>query len=318
MIDFRYHIVSLVAVFLALALGLFLGSTTLQQPVLNNITAQVKALSHDLGNAQAANGQLRTQNGQDQQFLQALAPYAVAHRLEGSTVAVVVMPGVDGSVADAVNTMVGQAGAAVTARVQIQSSFFDPSQATLLNGLASRLRPPGVHLPSGSGEARASAELAAVLGARPGRTPVPTGREQAVLTSYSDANVISVNGSVNDVRPASLTVVLAPDPTTFDADRRVAAANGIYGFSRDLAAASGGTVLAGPVSAANSSDGALQVARTSSTRPADLATVDSVDGPAGQIAVDFALVEVFDGRTGDFGFGQGAAVPLPSTSATPS
>jgi hypothetical protein len=30
MIDFRYHIVSIVAVFLALALGLFLGSTTLQ------------------------------------------------------------------------------------------------------------------------------------------------------------------------------------------------------------------------------------------------------------------------------------------------
>ena len=35
MIDFRYHIVSLVAVFLALAVGLVLGTTALNQPILD-------------------------------------------------------------------------------------------------------------------------------------------------------------------------------------------------------------------------------------------------------------------------------------------
>jgi len=42
MIDFRYHIVSIVAVFLALALGLFLGSTTLQSTVTDNLSKQAK------------------------------------------------------------------------------------------------------------------------------------------------------------------------------------------------------------------------------------------------------------------------------------
>ena len=37
MIDFRYHVVSIVAVFLALALGLFIGSTSLRGPVANFI-----------------------------------------------------------------------------------------------------------------------------------------------------------------------------------------------------------------------------------------------------------------------------------------
>ena len=41
MIDFRYHVVSIVAVFLALALGLFLGSTTLQGRVFDDLKGRV-------------------------------------------------------------------------------------------------------------------------------------------------------------------------------------------------------------------------------------------------------------------------------------
>ncbi|MEE2045447.1 copper transporter, partial [Nocardiopsis tropica] len=37
MIDFRYHLVSIVAVFLALTVGLVLGTTMLQDPLLNTL-----------------------------------------------------------------------------------------------------------------------------------------------------------------------------------------------------------------------------------------------------------------------------------------
>jgi hypothetical protein len=36
-IDFRYHLVSLIAVFLAVALGIVIGTTALNQPILNDI-----------------------------------------------------------------------------------------------------------------------------------------------------------------------------------------------------------------------------------------------------------------------------------------
>ena len=46
MIDFRYHLVSLIAVFLAVALGIVIGTTALNQPILADIKNQVTALLH--------------------------------------------------------------------------------------------------------------------------------------------------------------------------------------------------------------------------------------------------------------------------------
>ena len=44
MIDFRYHLVSLIAVFLAVALGIVIGTTQLNGPLTDNLQAQVTAL----------------------------------------------------------------------------------------------------------------------------------------------------------------------------------------------------------------------------------------------------------------------------------
>ena len=41
MIDFRYHLVSLIAVFLAVALGIVIGTTALNEPILADIKNQV-------------------------------------------------------------------------------------------------------------------------------------------------------------------------------------------------------------------------------------------------------------------------------------
>ena len=41
MIDFRYHLVSLIAVFLALAIGIVIGTTPLNGPVLDDLHGQV-------------------------------------------------------------------------------------------------------------------------------------------------------------------------------------------------------------------------------------------------------------------------------------
>ncbi|BDZ58322.1 hypothetical protein GCM10025872_19790 [Barrientosiimonas endolithica] len=44
MIDFRYHLVSIVAVFLALATGLVIGATSLQDQVAGTLQGQVTQL----------------------------------------------------------------------------------------------------------------------------------------------------------------------------------------------------------------------------------------------------------------------------------
>lgn len=47
MIDFRYHLVSLVAVFLALAVGIILGAGPLADPIGDTLTGQVDKLRED-------------------------------------------------------------------------------------------------------------------------------------------------------------------------------------------------------------------------------------------------------------------------------
>ena len=47
MIDFRYHLVSLIAVFMAIALGIIIGTTALNEPILADIKNQVSDLEGD-------------------------------------------------------------------------------------------------------------------------------------------------------------------------------------------------------------------------------------------------------------------------------
>ena len=47
MIDFRYHLVSLIAVFLAVTLGIVIGTTALNGPILDDLESQVDALEQD-------------------------------------------------------------------------------------------------------------------------------------------------------------------------------------------------------------------------------------------------------------------------------
>ena len=74
MIDFRYHLVSIVAVFLALALGLLLGSTVLRPYALEGLEALSKVEKHKIDSYLQANRQLQSQLNSDNQWAQANAP----------------------------------------------------------------------------------------------------------------------------------------------------------------------------------------------------------------------------------------------------
>ena len=58
MINFRYHVVSLTAVFLALAIGLVVGTAALNGPVADSLKDQVSALSKDNSNFRAQANQV--------------------------------------------------------------------------------------------------------------------------------------------------------------------------------------------------------------------------------------------------------------------
>lgn len=99
MLDTRYHIVSLVAVFLALGLGILIGTIVAQDPDLLKVqNSLIDQLSHDLKALDEQNSQSRARLMElesTQRKLEAFAaevfPRLVANRLFGRSVAVILM-----------------------------------------------------------------------------------------------------------------------------------------------------------------------------------------------------------------------------------
>lgn len=314
MIDFRYHIVSLVAVFLALALGLFLGSTTLQSTVTHNLRKQadsVIARNHDL---QTANDQATAQLKADQSFATAVEPYAVTGKLLDTAVAVVSAPGVDDNARKQMMTTLTGAGATVTADVRLQTGFLDATQDAAWGQLAAQLagtRP----LPHLSGAGQAGYELARVLVNRPGAHLPSARRIETVLSTFSDGKMLAVSGAA-PVRAAELAVLLVPLGSAPDTSSvAVAQDRDLIALARALRHGSSGVVVAGPTIGAVGNGGALAAVRADANLSKVVSTVDSDETAIGRIATVLALAAAPTGSTGQYGGAQ--SPPLPSESPVP-
>ncbi len=314
MVDFRYHVVSIVAVFLALALGLFLGSTTLQGAVFQNLQKHVTNAENHVSALESTVDQLNAQIDHDRAFARLVEPYAVTGRLSGQLVTIVSAPGASGDIRTQLIATLERAGATVTADVRLQSALMDPRQDAFLSGLADRVSIPEREVASGTGAERAVAQIADVLGIRPQTKPLSTSTIANVLATYTDGNLLTttpVHGT--DPRPGTLALVLtgpAPaktaDPQLVQAEESV-----LVDLAKDLDATSLGAVVVGPTP--NPTGPTDLVSAVASSTGNGVSAVRGVDQNAGQVAAVFALVEQINGKYGSYGTNPGAK-PLPTPS----
>ena len=96
MIDFRYHLVSIVAVFLALAIGIVVGPRR-WHPEVGQQAQQAALTSAEKRNTAlcAQNAQLKQQIAADNAFAQAATGTLLAGLLTGQRVVLVIAPGAD-------------------------------------------------------------------------------------------------------------------------------------------------------------------------------------------------------------------------------
>jgi Copper transport outer membrane protein, MctB len=319
LIDFRYHIVSIVAVFLALALGLFLGSTTLQSTVTHSLRDQADRLTSTNSADDAKIKLLGGELGSEQALTAAAEPYIVQDRLSGTTVALISAPGVDSKLRKSVAATLQFSGATVTSDVQIQASYLDPTQDAELGGLASSLALPNRPLPQGNGATEVSSELAAVLLTRPGRHSVASSRIDATLTALEVGKFISVAGNQSQpVHPATMAVFLVAAPNTSESLTLAQSQNTeLLTLASDLRSSSTATVVAGPDPVAGVAGSTLAAARADSLLTKSVSTVDFAnnDLAAGRIAIVLALANAPDGTVGAYGLGSSDKLPI--ASATP-
>ncbi len=88
MINFRFHIASLIAVFLALALGVLMGYGVLSQPTVSGLQHRIDTVENNANERKRENDDLHDQLNQLQGYVDGTAQFATAGRLDGVTVVV--------------------------------------------------------------------------------------------------------------------------------------------------------------------------------------------------------------------------------------
>jgi hypothetical protein len=318
MIDFRYHIVSIVAVFLALGLGLLVGATALQPTALGGLISLSQREHEQIGAALATNRQLNRQLDSNDQWAQANAPQLLHGLLAGERVVVVEAPGASSQVVSGVSDALAEAGATVSGQVQIQDKFFDVSRATQqqLTQLAQRFTPVAVSL-QGSPVAQASQAIAGAILTKDGAgQPVAGQRDSAsaaLLSGFGAEGFLAVNGQP-DAR-ATLAIVIIPD-TPQSTSISNPQSQRLVTLAQQLNLAGQGTVVAGSVD--GSGPGSVIDVMRNGGRAGHLSSVDNANRTIGQIVVAQALAEQLRGVSGSYGATSSAASAGPSPAPTPS
>ena len=318
MIDFRYHLVSIIAVFLALAVGLAVGSTALTGTAEQALTAAQHRLTGQNKSLTKQNGIYQKQVAGDQAFAEANSARLLAGLLTGEHVVLIAAPGADSAVTSGLTTALREAGATVTGQVTLQSTFTTTSgqNEAKLSQLATNLADSAgltlAAVPNStvSGQQQAARVLAAGLLSGAALTITAS---QAVLTGFSQAGFITVDSGAPASVPADLAVLVTPaGPPTQQGMSEV-----LMAVVQELKSAGRATVMAGAMSSIGSGS---PISAENSAGPT-VSTVDNADTEIGQILVVQALRFLLDGK-GPAAYGAEPAAapspgPTPSVAATP-
>ncbi|HEV8626284.1 MAG TPA: copper transporter [Acidimicrobiia bacterium] len=320
MINFRFHLVSLVAVFLALALGIVIGSTVIDRAIVDRLSSQIDSVKKRADAERAENRGLRDQIKGFETFIAQSQPQVTGRRLNQVAVTVVAVRGIPAEDVRAATDLLKASGALVPGVLWIEDglSATDPgAQAKLVkamgdSGLAIEdlrqvaLEALGHRLATGARVATAS-------------TPALSGVD--TLVALNEEGLVSFDtlggGAVGlDSWPTPNTRMLLidgsqahPPPGTVSLP-----------ILRAAAAAGGRLALAEvfrPTATIKARGAVVRGVRDDPALSRVISTVDDLDELRGQVALTLAVQELGTGQAGHYGQGPGATSQLPTPEAAP-
>lgn len=308
MINFRYHVVSLTAVFLALAIGLVVGTAALNGPVSENLRNQLAALNKDNNVRREQVNKLNEEVNRNQEFATEISPMLLGGKLAGRKLAVVSLPGAEDPATGVVG-MLTVAGATITSRVTVEEKFFDPNFVNELLDLADQSTQPSIQptgLPQNSdGVETASALLAYTLVQGTGTAPAADD-VTAVLAAFAQPGYLTAEDGAAGGAEAIVLVagVPATDENAAKKSRFAITMATQFGAGRALVVA-GDDAGEGNLVAGIRNDPALSK---------DISTVDNVSTVQGQVATTLAMWDrLVQSKVGHYGMAASATSIVPST-----
>ncbi|MEX1047684.1 MAG: copper transporter [Actinomycetota bacterium] len=303
MISFRYHLVTIVAVFLALGLGVLVGTTVIDQRLVAGLEEQAAAAEVQREELRAELDQLSVLVTRQDAFIRQLAPELIAGQLAGRDVVLVTYEGTDDSVLSQSRDALDASGADVVAIFSVTPKMGMPDTPT-------------------------REELAQLVGANTGVTPSQLSREAAKalgrrLASGSDGAEDPLKGFLSrgfvesvgpEIKEADLPdvggrgqaiVVLAGSET----EPPVGPDEFMVPLVEELA---NQRVAVAAGESATSSYEFIGLLRDRDAVQGEIVTVDDASESVGGVALVLGLRDLISfGRGGDFGFKSGAAELVP-------
>jgi hypothetical protein len=315
-ISLRYHIVSLVAVFLALALGIVVGSTVLQEGTVSVLRATGERVRQESEKNSRENVALKQDQARLQSFGAAVLPELVQNRLKGRSVVLVDTDKVDSGMRNGVRKVLEDAGAQVDGQI----TFSDERLALAAEAERTAM---GRLLATDAGAPEVlRGELVRRLANRlatPAAIPQEDNqRASDMLTGLQDADFLAdlklgrplAAGTDPFPRQGSLFVLLGPAVTA--TATAVAPDAFLVPLADQLSARTGAPVAGGEQAAVPAASSWITALRNNRAVSRRVSGIDSVDTVYGQLA----LVQALQGSlqqlpAGQYGIKDGASGLLP-------
>ena len=123
MINFRFHLASLIAIFLALALGVVIGAGVIDRGVVDALDTRLDKVQARTDRIQSENDALRDAGSQRDRAIDGLSKQALGGKLQNEDVGVVAVRGVDGDQVDNTTAALRTAGANVTGVLWLEAPW---------------------------------------------------------------------------------------------------------------------------------------------------------------------------------------------------
>ena len=311
MISLRQHAISLAAVFLALAIGVVLGSGLLSDTMLSGLRDEKRQLQDHINALDEQKNQLNQKLKAADDFDAAMASRMVHNALAEKSVVIFRTPDASDDAVTAVSRLVGDAGGSIVGTVSLSQQFVDANASEkLLSVVNSSILPAGSQLSTRSVDQGSQAgDLMGIvlqLNKNPGTPPVDDTQRQTALAALRETGFISYD---KQITAANAAIVITGGRLGDDAGNR---GSTVARFAAALAPHGSGTVLAG-ASGSSTGTAAVAVTRADQGMASAVSTVDNIDAESGRITAVLELQELIGGgRNGHYGTGQGAtAVTIP-------
>lgn len=306
MISLRSHVISLAAVFLALAIGVALGSGLLSNTVLSGFRDDKHEMQNQINGLTDDRNALNEKLSAAGEFDAQMSPRILRDALTAKSVVIFRTPDAADDDVDALTRFIGEAGGTVSGTIELTQEFVDANSAEkLLSVVNSPIVPAGRQLNTTSVDQGSQAGdllgIALLKGREPGAPVVDDAQRDTVLAALRDTGFLSYGGQ--RVGPADTALIVTGGGLAEDAGNQGAS---VARFAAGLAPHGTGTVIAGRDGSA-SGTAAVAVTRSDKSLAGAVGTVDDVDTQSGRITTVLALQELANGgRPAQYGIGQGA------------